>query len=139
MDGKWHLPGKFSVILPKHTQISETKEFKRKYHKLEESKREFNSVLNVWSYRGVLSEPKWKDIDPENYKRVCTIDVNLSHLPTTKLSKPSGRGHYYRIDYEIVLLFGLTELKAVVAWKENGVEKRSPAKIIYDPDPTDND
>jgi len=60
----------------------------------------------------ILSPP------PENYK-VCTIDVNLAQLPTTKLSKPSGHGHYYRIDYEIVLLFGLTELKAMVAWKEN--------------------
>jgi len=83
IDGNRYLPRMFSVILPKvrhfmtifhsvahifmeHTQISETKEFKRNYHILEKSKKEFNSVLNVWSYRGVLSEPKWKDVDSGN-------------------------------------------------------------------------
>jgi len=33
----------------------------------------------------------------------------------------------------------MTELKALVAWKENGIEKRSAAKIIYDPDTTNDD
>jgi len=64
-----------------------------------------------------------------------------------------GEGIFYRFDYDIVLLFGLTEFKAMLAWKENvgrfvllsilftqcrwqGVEQRSPAQIIYDPDPT---
>ena len=26
---------------------------------------------------------------------------------------------YYEVDYDIILLFGTTELKAQVAWKEN--------------------
>jgi len=89
----------------------------------------------------------------ENYNKLCTIDIDLSHLPLTPLSRPSGGGRYYRLDYDIVLLFGLTELKALVAWKQNvrfsliislllslnvfvqGVERRSETKIVYDPDP----
>jgi hypothetical protein len=86
----------------------------------------------------------------ENYTKLCTIEMDLSHLPLPPLSKPSGEGIYYRIDYEVILLFGLTELQAMVAWKENvspilgyciqflpvcqGVERRSAAEIIYDPD-----
>ena len=60
------------------------------------------------------------------------------------------------MDYDIVLLFGLTELKAAIAWEENvglslgfiislylrccqGVEQRSPANIVYNPDTADDD
>ena len=79
--------------------------------------------------------------------------MDLSYLPLSLRSNFSGEGTYYRLDYDIILLFGLTELKAMVAWKEDvgpllllfhaslfirycqGVERRSPARIIYDPDP----
>lgn len=44
--------------------------------------------------------------------------MDLSHLPLTARPKATGPGLFYRLDYEIVLLFGLTELKAQVAWKE---------------------
>jgi hypothetical protein len=54
----------------------------------------------------------------ENFAKICTIDIDLSNLPLSPLSKPFG-GRYYRLDYDIVLLFGLTELKALIAWKQN--------------------
>lgn len=53
-----------------------------------------------------------------NYTKLCTIEIDLSHLPLTPRAKPNSTGLYYRLDYDIVLLFGLTELKAQVAWKE---------------------
>ena len=55
----------------------------------------------------------------ENFAKICTIDIDLSRLPLNPLSKPFGGGRYYRLDYDIVLLFGLTELKALIAWKQN--------------------
>jgi len=74
----------------------------------------------------------------------------------SRRNRPSGGGAYYRVNCGIVLLFGLTELEAVAAWRENvgplrlffllhpfylwrcqGVERRSTAKIIYDPDESD--
>ena len=33
--------------------------------------------------------------------------------------KVTGGGIFYRVDYDLVLLFGMTELKAQVAWREN--------------------
>jgi hypothetical protein len=93
----------------------------------------------------------------ENYTELCTIEVDLSHLPLLPRSNVSGET-FYRLSFDTVLLFGLTELEAVVAWKENvrpllvlliapilftqhcqGVERRSVAKIVYDPDPVNDD
>jgi len=55
----------------------------------------------------------------ENYTDFCVIEADLSHLPLSRLRKYSGEGHFYRCEYEIVLRFGLTELKAMIAWREN--------------------
>jgi hypothetical protein len=55
----------------------------------------------------------------ENYTKLCTIEVDVSHFPLSSRAQYSGEGIFYRFDHEIVLLFGLTELKALLAWKEN--------------------
>jgi hypothetical protein len=55
----------------------------------------------------------------DNYTELCTIEVDLSHLPLSPRPKYSGEGTFYRTEYDIVLLFGLTEFKAAIAWKEN--------------------
>jgi len=59
--------------------------------------------------------------------------VDLSHLTLEPLTSHKGE-IYFHVKYDVVLMFGLTEMTAQVAWKEDGVEKRSPAKIVYDPD-----
>ena len=35
------------------------------------------------------------------------------------IPKFTGKGSYYRVDYDVILLFGVTELQAQIAWKEN--------------------
>ncbi|CAA7260337.1 unnamed protein product [Cyclocybe aegerita] len=135
VSGNKRISDSFDVILPKNMQVTETKEFRKSYFRESHSKLEFKGAsFNVWCYRGTMPDPKWKDIDTNNYTKLCTIEVDLHNLPLDAKSKPSGGGVFYRLDYEIVLLFGLTELKAFVAWKERGVEKRSATKIVYDPD-----
>lgn len=52
-----------------------------------------------------------------NYAKLGNIEADLSHLPLTPLRGSQG-GTYYRVDYDVVLIFGLTELKAVIAWEE---------------------
>ena len=54
----------------------------------------------------------------ENYTELCTIELDLSYIPLSPQPKDSGIGTYYHLDYEVILLFGLTELEAMVAWKE---------------------
>lgn len=57
----------------------------------------------------------------ENYAKLCSIEVDLSHLRSKaeQLKKIGPEGAYYRLHYKLILLFGLSELKAVFSWKEN--------------------
>ena len=50
---------------------------------------------------------------------LCTIEADLSRAPILTLPKNSGNGVYYSVDFEVILLFGMTELQAQIAWKEN--------------------
>ncbi|KAF4620993.1 hypothetical protein D9613_001112 [Agrocybe pediades] len=144
ISGNRRIKNSFDVILAKNTQVSETQEFRRSYvREYEKIMDDFKTAtFNVWCYRGVVEEPKWKDVDEGHYSKLCTIEVgDLSKLPLLPEYRAGVGGspavRYYRLSYDIVLLFGLTELKAFVAWKDQGEEKRSETKILYDIDPTD--
>ncbi|KAF5321819.1 hypothetical protein D9619_002183 [Psilocybe cf. subviscida] len=138
VSGETRLDHGFSVILPKNTQVSETKEFRGTYSLKSESKAQIQHVTDsIWCYRGTKPNPRWTDIDADRYTKLCTIEIDLSHLPLSPITKPGSTAVYYGVDYDIVLQFGLTELKAQLAWDENGIEKRSPTKIVYDPDTSD--
>ncbi|KAF9439510.1 hypothetical protein P691DRAFT_780239, partial [Macrolepiota fuliginosa MF-IS2] len=68
-----------------------------------------------------------------NFHKLCTIKANLAGVPIPRCFGPNGL--YYRVQADIVLLFGVTELKAQIAWvAQNGIEKRGDAEIIYDTD-----
>lgn len=133
--GYRRIPGAFSVILPKNTQTSETKEFRRAYFEETDSLSELSRVtVSLDCYRGELANPRWRDIDAGMYSTLCTIEVDLSKLGHSLGPHRGKDGRvYYKASFEVALLFGLTELKAQLCWKDNGVLKRTPAKIIYDP------
>ena len=78
--------------------------------------------------------PKWQDDDTsessqsfiylaeyfaDNYTKLCTIEADLSRAPILTLPKVKGEGSFYRVDYDVILLFGMTELQAQLAWMEN--------------------
>jgi len=137
VSGNTRIGDSFDIILPKNTQVSELKEFKKSYFKESGSLADFKNAgtFAVWCYRGNVATPKWRDVDTNNYTKLCTIEADLSRLPLLPQTKATG-GVFYRVEYDIVLLFGMTELKAQVAWKEKGKKKRSATKIVYDPDTT---
>ncbi|KJA20616.1 hypothetical protein HYPSUDRAFT_42920 [Hypholoma sublateritium FD-334 SS-4] len=117
----------FDVILPKNTSIPETKEFRRPYQFCYATAQEIMRIRDVpvVCYRGIVEVPKWTDIDPHNYTEICTIQVDLSQIPAIKTAKINGSGMYFAVNYEVIIIFGLTELKAQVAWLDrNNVEKR---------------
>ncbi|KAF8805181.1 hypothetical protein BYT27DRAFT_7192862 [Phlegmacium glaucopus] len=120
--GKKKIGGVFSIILPKNTQVSETEEFKHSF------------TCHLCCYRGNIATPRWKDVDTVNYMKLGTIQADLSRVPVLPRPNVTGTGNFYRVNYDIVLLFGTTEMKVYLAWKENGVEKRSATKIVYDLD-----
>jgi len=53
-----------------------------------------------------------------NYTAVCTIHYDLSEVPFKPVRGPDGR-EYSVVVYEVVLVFGLTEFKAYVTWKDD--------------------
>jgi hypothetical protein len=61
---------------------------------------------------------------PDKFQKLCSIEVDLSHLPLTPEPKKNGMGTFYTVKYWVVLKFNSAELKAQMLWMENGVEKR---------------
>jgi hypothetical protein len=54
----------------------------------------------------------------DNYTKLCTVEVDLSQAILT-IPKDTGEGNLYEVFIDFILLFGMTELKAQVAWTEN--------------------
>ena len=48
---------------------------------------------------------------------MCNVSANTSQLVRSlRPQRAPGGGVYYQFDYDVVLLFGLTELKAQISW-----------------------
>jgi len=132
ISGIKRLGGIFWVLLPTNTQVSETKEFRRAhYWEFDNLSGLSTASTAVWGYKGTVSDAAFMDVNTSLYSQLCTIEVDLSHLKPTPKNVNASNSTYYKVDYELIMLFGGTELKAQLAWKEHGVEKRSPAKIVY--------
>ncbi|KAF4620562.1 hypothetical protein D9613_001104 [Agrocybe pediades] len=138
-DGQIEIPGLFSTILSKDTTVSETTEFKRSYYLVAASPTD--PILRLLSilikcYKGSAKAQKFfVDTEPDDaFSTLCHVRADTSQLHISPRKSGKGRARHYRVDFDVILSFGLTELTAQIAWKENGVEKRSPAEIVYDLD-----
>ncbi|KAG1846557.1 hypothetical protein DFJ58DRAFT_747163 [Suillus subalutaceus] len=70
-------------------------------------------------YQGALREPEWLDSDRSSFTTLCTITADLSEVSKTlrPLKSTLDQSKYYKIEYDVVILFGHTELKAQICWK----------------------
>ena len=92
---------------------------------------------SIWCYRGRSATPKMKydepggraDIPPPRcwligcncsgmYHKLCTIVMDLSHLPYATHIREDGKGFYYQVLHDYLLYYEGTELKAQTAWME---------------------
>jgi hypothetical protein len=103
---------------------------------------DFNGPMlaRVWSYKGERSTPQWIMDEPgmstlsenlstlyitavasDEYAVECIVKADISMVKREQhVSDTNGRRHiYYTINFDLVLLFGLTELKAQIAYMEN--------------------
>ncbi|EFI28066.1 hypothetical protein CC1G_14092 [Coprinopsis cinerea okayama7 len=122
----------FDTILPKNQRVTETQEFRRGYSfifKTQEEKVELKE--EIIRYDGTLDKPLWIEKDSSDFVNVCSVVAEVVAPEYKKQVNPSTSEPYWELDIDIVVLFGLTELKAQVCWKENGIEQRSPATIIF--------
>ncbi|KAF6752160.1 hypothetical protein DFP72DRAFT_905081 [Ephemerocybe angulata] len=120
--GKPCLFGFFRVILPKGVQVTTTAEFVKHFHRQEFNRADLDKYSSeILMYSGESQGSPWINDEPDMYPVVCTVEADLSKITATEEKNPKGET-FYRIEYSIVLLFGLTELKAQVA---------GPASIIF--------
>jgi len=132
--GQKALPNAFQAILKKGVHVSEQQEFRQPFFKEGNARAKLTRVQeSILAYRGDLADPQWVDKEPEHFTAMCNVIADTSTLARSlPPEKTSGGTEYYCMDFDVVLLFGLTELKAQISWKDKGEEQRSPAFIVYD-------
>ncbi|KAG5636039.1 hypothetical protein H0H81_009312 [Sphagnurus paluster] len=121
-----YLPGHFSTILKKNVQVSETKEFRRSYCRTATKRCMLESAQSdIKCYRGSQEVPSWWDDEDPAFTTLCTIEADTKTLSLGLEPKLNAKQQvYFQLVFDIILSFGLTELKAQIAWMEDGVEKR---------------
>ncbi|KAJ7905200.1 hypothetical protein B0H13DRAFT_1716733 [Mycena leptocephala] len=127
------IPNSFSAILKRGIQVCETTEFRESYNRRSSDPAVLDYFsTDLWTYRGRADDPQWVDVEPDHYQTVCKIEADTSRLtkyPTRRRGVPNST--FFELKFDVILSFGLTELKAQIAWLENGIEKRGPAQILY--------
>ncbi|KAI5991133.1 hypothetical protein EDD15DRAFT_1115401 [Pisolithus albus] len=122
LSGDQWLPNGFGSILIRGTEVSEEQEFRKSFYEEHADIFACRSLeVDIVAYRGTLENPLWMDEEKDSYTELCTILADTSKL-TSSLQprrRPDGLGVYYTIAFDVVMLFGLTELKAQISWKEN--------------------
>ncbi|KAF9231965.1 hypothetical protein BU15DRAFT_55561 [Melanogaster broomeanus] len=119
--GQLALPNAFGSILTKGTRVSEKEEFEEAFAIRRTSQPACNTIeVDITSYRGSLAQPTWMDVERDQFSTLCTVRADTSKLARTLEGRRSPEGSlYYAIEIKVVLMFGLTELTAHVAWTEN--------------------
>ncbi|THU76325.1 hypothetical protein K435DRAFT_705062, partial [Dendrothele bispora CBS 962.96] len=115
------IPNFFDTILPKNTKVAETTEFRKRYYRRYKSPPQFERdpiVDSILCYRGKQRTPRWTDDDASNYPVLCYIETH-ARIPAKRRHGSITGKIYYEVKYSIILSFGLTELKAQIAWTEN--------------------
>jgi hypothetical protein len=66
-----------------------------------------------------------------SFKEACVIEADVSNMRGALQTVSRARGVAYMLKFEIVILFGKTELEAYIAWKDNnGRDHRGTAKVL---------
>ncbi|KAI5824782.1 hypothetical protein K523DRAFT_284377 [Schizophyllum commune Tattone D] len=133
VSGYEFIPGCFTTVLPVNTQISQEQEFRHAFYNTYESRPSGSARLVVHLYRGSKAKPCWIDEDKEKFSVLCTIKAGAEIDQQATFETNEHGKNYWRLEFDVALLLGLTEIKAQIIWKDaQGTEKRGPATVIYD-------
>ena len=121
-----------SIVL-QGTKILEDREVRHKRCAVTKHAPQEHTSTRIIKYTGDLASPQWKDVEPgrvfsfpwyfvksaqspkDKFETLCRVKANISSAPyTSKLGETGNTG--YRRDFKIILLVGLTELKAQASW-----------------------
>ncbi|TFK50904.1 hypothetical protein OE88DRAFT_1735638 [Heliocybe sulcata] len=128
-----NLPNAFHCILPKGSRVVHDREHVETFaFEVKDKNSLRDSDITLVTYSGCSPEPRWTDVDSASYRELGRIRAPVSQNSHLLQLVDDGKGRqFYRFIFRVVLKLGLTELKACIAWTENGQEKRSPISIVY--------
>ncbi|KAF9783759.1 hypothetical protein BJ322DRAFT_1109608 [Thelephora terrestris] len=131
--GTKRVTGGFRTMLSRGTKVLEDREIRHTFYMASEGAPPQEALPRIVKYTGSLVSPEWEDEEQENFATLCHVKADISAAPHT--SKRPKRGRIgYRRNFDMILLVGLTELKAQVSWVDSatGKEMRSNAVVVYD-------
>ncbi|KAL1725512.1 hypothetical protein EV714DRAFT_221156 [Schizophyllum commune] len=108
---------------PKGIQVTETQEFSVDMMQQYEvwgpyTRHAISAPIQV--YRGNIHHPSWTDVDAANFGVLCTVKADVTAAVSRLVPRRRADSRtYFQLEYEVVLLFGLTELKAQLRWFAN--------------------
>jgi len=125
-------------MLSKGSKVLETREIRTTLHLVSEGTPEETAFARIIKYDGNRKKPKWIDVERECFQTLCHVIADISAAHYTCKVGSGGLMCYYR-EFDVVLLVGLTELKAQIRWYDPKTrkEKSSDASIVYEDTPED--
>jgi len=136
--GQKMISGGFKTVLTKGTAMDSARDFRQHYGSEIASLSELRAqTLEIFAYSGPNKPPDWEDLIPDKslLKSLCIVTADLTSLRSSLRPEHTSTGRqFWAYSYDIVISFGGTELLAQIAWKENGVERLSPAQVLYEDD-----
>jgi len=120
-------------MLSKGTKVLETRVIRKRVRVTREGAPETRAHARIIKYDGNEKEPRWMDVQRDKFETLCRVYGDISAAPSTPQAGSNGKMCYYR-EFDVVLLVGLTELKAQVRWVDSvtGVEASGDAEVMYD-------
>ena len=116
------------------TRVLEDREVRSSYCYITEGAPRLQASQSVIKYTGTDNAPEWMDSEQgqcirfntfardlsqaDNFETLCSIQADLRTAPCQKKLGKKGRMCYTRI-FDVVMLVGLTELKAQIAWTDS--------------------
>ncbi|KAL1725504.1 hypothetical protein EV714DRAFT_221153 [Schizophyllum commune] len=134
-DGDRFVKDHFFSILEAGTLVTETQEFKSSFVRNYFSPVEVSSSqdTDIWVYRGDSKNPQWTDVDADDYTKICTVPADASNAARNLSPLYNRHGSvYYKFSFDVILLFGLTELKAQISWLEHVRCFTPPSSTVAD-------
>ncbi|KIM26377.1 hypothetical protein M408DRAFT_330568 [Serendipita vermifera MAFF 305830] len=142
-DGKKRVDDAFHPWVTKGTVLQGTARYKLPYHiAWDAASTSKNDLLNglttvrieVFAWDGE-DVPVWcKDEDGnvlKGMRLICTLNADLSALEGGLQMMNGPRGtKFYRVDYNVCVYFGGTQIRAKLQWKEKGVIRESQVAVI---------
>lgn len=131
--GQIIIPRRFWIPGPCKTRVAEKKfrEVRVRFH--HESESELLGISTTLSrYIGEPPFPTWINVKDDMFDSIFTTTADLSQEYFRSMQHKRGR--YYHVDWEVIMLLGLKELRCQYCFIKDGIEKRGHPSIIYAPD-----